>query len=246
MKIGPIISGVATAYQYTWVTPLGASITAIPGGSITTNMVGTYKVVSYNPSNGCASSGEVNVINGSLDAQFDVDAVSGYAPLQVNFYNNSSSSLGSGSITAYWNFANGTSSVTTVSNLSPSTTYSLPGTYTVTMYINKGACLDTAYKVIQVEIPSAMEIPNVFTPNGDNVNDLFFLKSTNLETISILIYDRWGHIVFNSVSEKGNIAWDGKNQAGKEAAEGTYFYTIKAIGKDGLSYDKKGTVSLYR
>jgi gliding motility-associated-like protein len=114
------------------------------------------------------------------------------------------------------------------------------------MYAVKGTCLDTAIAYVQVEIPSEMEIPNVFTPNGDNVNDVFFLKATNLDQISILIYNRWGNVIFEMESDNGNIEWDGKYQSGKDAADGTYFYVIKATGKDGTSYDKKGTISLYR
>jgi flagellar hook assembly protein FlgD len=56
-------------------------------------------------------------------------------------------------------------------------------------------------------------------------------------------------------SETGNISWDGKNLGGKEVPEGTYFYIIKATGKDGKTeflndkgekIPEQGTVSLYR
>ena len=114
------------------------------------------------------------------------------------------------------------------------------------MFAVKGTCIDSASRTIEVEIPSFVEVPNVFTPNGDNVNDLFFLKAKNLESISVLIYDRWGKIVFSSQSDKGNVYWDGKTQSGKESSEGTYFYIIKTTGKDGISIERKGTLSLYR
>ena len=114
------------------------------------------------------------------------------------------------------------------------------------MYAIKGTCKDTTVKVITVDIPSKLEIPNVFTPNGDGSNDVFFLKVANLSEISATIFDRWGNKVYEVTSNTGNIAWDGKNQEGKEAAVGTYFYIIKATGKDGQAYDKKGNVSLYR
>ena len=69
----------------------------------------------------------------------------------------------------------------------------------------------------------------------------------NLNEISALIYDRWGHKVYELVNtDNGNIQWDGKNQYGKEVPEGTYFYVIKATGKDGESYDKHGTITLVR
>jgi gliding motility-associated-like protein len=244
--ITPNISGPTTGFTYSWVAVLGATISGETTATLTTNKIGNYRILITNTVNGCASLSEVNVVNGSLNGDFEVLPAQGYAPLEVIFYNNSVSTLGAANITSYWSFGNGTSSITTGANLSPTTMYTSPGTFTVTMFANKGTCLDTVVKYIQVEIPSVMEVPNVFTPNGDNVNDLFFLKATNLEEISILIYDRWGHKVYDLVSDKGNVAWDGKNQSGKDAAEGTYFYIIKATGKDGQSYDKKGTVSLYR
>lgn len=247
-----ITTATANTYVYDWTAPFGATISPKPyTQKLEVTKIGLYRVLITDAATGCASLGEITVTNGSLTALLDAQPEKGFAPLEVNFFNNSASTntnpaQAAAGITTYWNFANGTSSVTTSSNLSPSMTYSLPGTYNVRMFVVKGNCLDTAYKTIVVDIPSELTIPNVFTPNGDGVNDLFFLKSTNLEEISILIYDRWGHKVYDLVSDKGNIAWDGKNQLGKEVADGTYFYLIKATGKDGLSYDKKGTVSLYR
>ncbi|MGZ3901827.1 MAG: T9SS type B sorting domain-containing protein, partial [Bacteroidia bacterium] len=101
-------------------------------------------------------------------------------------------------------------------------------------------------QVIKVDLPSKLEIPNVFTPNGDGSNDLFFLHTTNITSITASIFDRWGNKVYEVTSETGNIAWDGKNQEGKECPSGTYFYIIKSTGKDAKAYDQKGNVSLYR
>ncbi|MDO8998115.1 MAG: gliding motility-associated C-terminal domain-containing protein, partial [Bacteroidota bacterium] len=93
---------------------------------------------------------------------------------------------------------------------------------------------------------SKLEVPNVFTPNGDGSNDVFFLKVANISEINAVIFDRWGNKVYESTSTTGNIAWDGKNMSGKELPVGTYFYIIKGKGKDGTEYDTKGNVSLYR
>jgi gliding motility-associated-like protein len=114
------------------------------------------------------------------------------------------------------------------------------------MYVSKGTCLDTVSKVITVEMPSKLDVPNVFTPNGDGSNDVFFLKVANLTDISANIFDRWGNKVYESTSSTGNIAWDGTGMSGKELPAGTYFYVIKATGKDGMAYEKKGNVSIYR
>jgi flagellar hook assembly protein FlgD len=53
-------------------------------------------------------------------------------------------------------------------------------------------------------------------------------------------------VVYEVTSGSGNIEWNGNNQAGQECSEGTYYYTIKATGKDGTSYDEKGTITLVR
>lgn len=95
-------------------------------------------------------------------------------------------------------------------------------------------------------MPSSLIIPNVFTPNGDGANDVFFLNVTSMAEIDIHISDRWGHIVYELVSRSGNIEWNGKNQAGQEVADGVYMYTLKATGKDGKTYDYHGNITLVR
>ncbi|PBQ34394.1 hypothetical protein CNR22_22320 [Sphingobacteriaceae bacterium] len=233
-------------YAYSWIAPSNASISSSSSASISINKAGNYRVVITNTANGCSTPAQVTVINGTLDASFTADNMSGYAPLNVTFSNTSSSSLNSSGINAYWNFGNSTATPTLSTLSTANAIYTQPGTYTVSLYVTKGSCLDTAQLVIQVDIPSAIEIPNIFTPNGDNVNDLFFLKSSNLDKITMQVFDRWGNLVFDIQSASGNVSWDGKYESGKEAAPGVYFYIIKANGKDGSKYDKKGTITLVR
>lgn len=78
------------------------------------------------------------------------------------------------------------------------------------------------------------EVPNIFTPNGDGLNDYFFFKSRDVETsIRVNIYDRWGnHVYHNDNYEicnlKGINCWDGINiNTEKDSPEGVYFYTIE-------------------
>jgi gliding motility-associated-like protein len=234
---------------------VGGSVISAPNGltstgsimsqTITTDKAGVIEYLITNKLTGCQTTGTINVVNGQLNATFNADPVTGYAPLGVNFTNSSASSTTSNSITSVWSFGNG-QSATYTTNVNPTTLYTAPGTYTVMLVTSKGTCIDTAYQVIKVEIPSKLEIPNVFTPNGDGSNDMFFLKTQNLTDITASIFDRWGNLVYEVTSQTGNIGWDGKNQAGKECPSGTYFYIIKATGKDGKEYDQKGNVSLYR
>lgn len=67
-------------------------------------------------------------------------------------------------------------------------------------------------------------LPNVFTPNGDNYNDLFVpFPYSNVQKIDMIIYDRWGTAVFET--ENPDINWDGVNLYTKlESPDGIYYY----------------------
>ncbi|MBS1651968.1 MAG: gliding motility-associated C-terminal domain-containing protein [Bacteroidetes bacterium] len=229
---------------------VGQSVGVITGGvsqySFTINQTGVYGYTVVNNTNGCVgSAGIIKIVPDTLSATFAASTLQGFAPLPVTFTNTTGTSSGNGTITSVWAFGNGSSNVTSTSP-NASTTYLNPGTYTVMLTSASGTCVGSSYKIIVVDIPSNLTIPNVFTPNGDNVNDVFFVKASNLTDINALIYDRWGNVVYQLDSNTGNISWDGKNPYGKDCAEGTYFYVIKATGKDGASYEKKGNVSLFR
>jgi len=239
-----VTSSVGMSYTWTASNPATGFTPTNTVAQPSVNLPGDIKVYIKNTGgNGCDNSAIVTVLNGSLTADFTPDPQSGYAPLTVTFINNSTS-VNTNSITSIWSFGNGTSSVTAQNTAN--SLYTTPGTYTVLLIAKKGPCIDSVYKLIRVDVPSKLDIPNVFTPNGDGSNDVFFLKTSNLTDITALIFDRWGNKVYDVTSATGNIAWDGKNQSGKDCAAGTYFYIIKATGKDGQTYDKKGNVSLYR
>jgi gliding motility-associated-like protein len=213
--------------------------------SVDVSLTGIYQFVVTNTLTGCSAYGTVAVTNGTMTADFEPSVIAGYAPLDVTFSNLSSTSLGTGSINSIWSLGNG-AVVTNTNGASVATTYTAPGTYTVMLVSGKGTCLDTSYKIIRVDIPSKLEIPNVFTPNNDGSNDIFFLRASNLTEVTALIFDRWGNKVYDVTSTTGNIGWDGKSLNGKDCPSGTYFYVIKATGKDGKEYETKGNVSLYR
>ena len=244
--ITPVITPTSGAYTYTWTAPAGVLISNPSGKNLLANLTGLYKLALTNTINGCSSSESYSVVNGVLVANFVANPSNGFAPLSVFFTNTSATSTGATSIICVWSFGNGVSSTTVLNTVSPATTYTAAGTYSVVLIARKGTCVDSSIQIINVEIPSKMQIPNVFTPNNDKVNDVFRLIASNLKEVTAIIYDRWGNKVYEVTSETGNFAWDGKNQYGKECAEGTYFYIIKAIGKDGQEYDQKGNVSLFR
>ncbi len=103
-------------------------------------------------------------------------------------------------------------------------------------------CSDSIIKKILP--PLEIWVPNSITPNGDDINDVFLIKGTGVEKFSIVIFDRWGEIVYQS----DNIfnAWDGKSDKGRLLKTGAYVYHIKASGLNFEKFDKFGTVTLIR
>ena len=76
----------------------------------------------------------------------------------------------------------------------------------------------------QIGLPE-VSMPNIFTPNGDNINDYFISKSiVNTKKFEISIMNRWGNLLFES--NDPDFKWDGKNNNDNECTEGDYFYII--------------------
>lgn len=66
------------------------------------------------------------------------------------------------------------------------------------------------------------QIPNIFTPNGDGINDNITLQSA--QSMRFVVYNRDGGEVFRG--EGKLIIWDGLNQRGQKIADGVYFYIL--------------------
>jgi gliding motility-associated-like protein len=125
----------------------------------------------------------------------------------------------------------------------PSITIVAPGHYRATATINGCESSDT----IAVEKDCYMTVPNVFTPNGDGVNDFFFprqLLTKGLIQFDMAIYNRWGQLIFSANSLDGR-GWDGRLN-GVPQPEGVYVYTIDAVFKDGQKETHKGNITLLR
>ncbi|MFN3918530.1 MAG: gliding motility-associated C-terminal domain-containing protein [Flavobacteriales bacterium] len=102
---------------------------------------------------------------------------------------------------------------------------------------------DTVYKSSRIIVDPIQggpdEIPNIFTPNGDGINDYFTLRGINdpcYDEMEVKIYNRWGVLVYESNDPE--FKWDGNNKRGVQCAEGTYFVLIE--GSYGSIYDLQG------
>jgi gliding motility-associated-like protein len=87
-------------------------------------------------------------------------------------------------------------------------------------------------------------VPNVFTPNGDGINDLFTIQETGLKQFTLKVYNRWGNEVA-AINEQ-DLGWNGNNKDGNNCSDGVYYYLITAKGYDEKEYQYKGFVQLLR
>jgi gliding motility-associated-like protein len=99
------------------------------------------------------------------------------------------------------------------------------------------------------------ELPNVFTPNADQYNDILIplnYPSTNpkanVSRIELSIFNRWGNVVFETTDPQ--INWDGKHQrTGQDCADGTYFFVCEVFfqGFDGpIQQRLQGSITIIR
>ena len=138
-----------------------------------------------------------------------------------------------------WDFGNGYTS----NNQIGSAYYTEPGNYTVTLIVtDSNGCKDTVTKNLNIE--QIIKIPNIFTPNGDGINDYFQIIEMGLENYTIEVFNRWGNLIYKG--GKGTAAWDGKTPAGDNCTTGTYFYTFTGKFQDEKKITKNGTIYLSR
>jgi len=114
---------------------------------------------------------------------------------------------------------------------SPTFFVDIDGYYTVQVTGDCGTATDQI-NVLQANCGCELFIPNAFTPNGDQVNDIFTpVGDCLIEDYELLIFDRWGGVVFGS--EDPAIVWDGRS-SGNEIPIGVYAYKVryKPIGEE--------------
>jgi gliding motility-associated-like protein len=223
-----------TSVNYSWSGP-----NIISGGTTANPLVGAagdYTLTVTDNASGCSTTSTVTVTQGSISAAFTPDPSTGPTPLTVNFMDQST-----GATTYAWDFGDVANNTSTSAN--PTHVYTT-GTYTVVLTVSSGVCTATATGVIVVEDGLSIEIPNVFTPNGDGANDVFSIKSTGVKEISLQIFNRWGQKLHELTGPKAS--WDGLTPAGATCPEGTYFYFVKATGFDDKEIEQHGTVNLFR
>lgn len=103
---------------------------------------------------------------------------------------------------------------------------------------------DSIEILVNIDIPEPLPT-NTFSPNTDGINDCFFIGSiAEFKEVEILIYNRWGNLVFESNDPKS--CWDGTNKNGEQLSSGTYYYILNGSSICNTPTNLRGTITLIR
>ncbi len=141
----------------------------------------------------------------------------------------------SGSLQPYQYFLNG--NLINANQLSNLTS----GDYLIEIKDVNNCSIDTLIKLPASDSISQLIIPNIFTPNGDKINDLWEFTTNCMSQINVELYNRWGNLI--TVYDGLLKTWDGKLN-GNLLSQGVYFYRISAKQFSGKEEVFTGTVTL--
>nr|MCU0354977.1 gliding motility-associated C-terminal domain-containing protein [Cytophagales bacterium] len=100
-----------------------------------------------------------------------------------------------------------------------------------------------ASNIVEIRQNARIFVPDAFSPNGDGTNDRLDVKGLFINAYRIVVYNRWGEIVFSS-NNRG-ISWDGRNNL-YSATAGTYAYIVRIEDQLGREVVRRGNVLLLR
>jgi len=148
--------------------------------------------------------------------------------------------MGTGGTSYQWNPQAGLSCsncANPTASPSSSTTYYL-------MVTDANGCQSTDEVTIAIEpVASIIFVPNIFSPNGDGLNEVLDVQGSGYESVYFAVYDRWGEKVFETTSI--DTDWDGTFR-GKHLNSATFVYLLEVVYIDGEAYTEKGNVALVR
>jgi gliding motility-associated-like protein len=229
-----IVLNATGAVTYTWDGGVTNNLSFTPLSNATYTATGI-------DANGCEATDEVTVtLIPKPQPVISPNVISGTNPLTVEFSNQSLNAL-----SYTWNFGNG--AMVSTSDLSDvQYEFTTLGNHEVWLVATNGICLDSISTIITVyELGEpVIEVPNVFTPNGDDANETWSINTVNINEIAVIILNRWG----GQIAEINDLhgAWDGKTSSGDDATDGTYYYKYLAKAINGKEFTGHGFITLVR
>lgn len=194
----------------------------------------TLNVVSDKGCTASHTTQNVVVVHPQPTAEFTADPMVVDIEMPVVTFHNESQ----GYQTYQWFFGDGSGSF----DMNPTHAFNDTGTYAAMLVtVNNYGCRDTTYRYIEVKLRSTLFVANTFTPNGDGNNDQFQPYHTNMEDITVSIFNRWGTMLTSWDGLGGS--WDGFYN-GKKCQPDVYVYKISGKGVDGKSAELVGHVTI--
>jgi len=226
------------SYTYNWAPQPGS---AQPGGAANEAVItwdslggtGNLTLVITGP-NGCSSYPAMMpvTVSPAVTAAFTYTPNNTFGSVPISFTNQSVNNHSN-----TWTFGDGGTS----SAEDPTYIFNNQGTYDVMLVVTSEAgCSDTAYS--EITVVDGLVIPNVFTPDGDGINDFFEVYLTGFDQYKCEIFNRWGESVFST--ETPSIQWDGRIKSGGLASNGVYFVAIHCSLK-GKPFKYEGHVTVF-
>lgn len=208
------------------------------------NAAGNYQVIVYGTSNAnCKDTFQVGTL---IDVLQKPTADFTYSPLEPSLlfpdvtYSNTSTP---DAISFVWDVGDGN----TYTSTNVAHTYATAGNFPVRLIATAAnGCKDTADQLVYLKLDFFIWIPTVFSPNGDNTNDLFRVYGVipDIQGYSMQIFNRWGEVIFESTNP--NESWNGTYE-GIDVYPGSYGYSVRYINYEtGRWESKKGAIKVMR
>ena len=115
--------------------------------------------------------------------------------------------------------------------------------YILTGFNSKNCVSSDTINVIVVEDCGEMYVPNAFTPNNDGANDVLYVRGICLQSLTFMVFNRWGEKVFETADQ--SVGWDGTYK-GEEMNTGVFVYRLEGKTYDGKGFSAKGNITLIR
>ncbi|MCB0578216.1 MAG: PKD domain-containing protein [Phaeodactylibacter sp.] len=142
----------------------------------------------------------------------------------------------------FWQPAGGLNNITLYN---PTARVDSTSVFTVSVVDDDGCRNAVEVRVVVVSecVEPFIFVPNAFTPNGDNLNDLLFVEGKTIDELYFAVYNRWGEKVFETSDQ--SIGWDGAYK-GRDLSPDVFGYYLEARCFNGETFFKKGNVTLIR
>lgn len=122
------------------------------------------------------------------------------------------------------------------------------GTYTFIQRMdNCKITFDTVTVKVESDCNTALEIPNIFTPNEDSINDAWRFAIKHATDVKYTIYNRWGNLIKDSaLTSQTVVSWDGRTTGGEACTVGVYYYVLTYTDAKGQAQKRNGYITLIR